>query len=823
MKTTNFTFLILLLFLALSTSLFAQKTMIKGKATDLSTGQALPFVNISFQDSKIGTTTDFDGNYQLETYYATHSIIASFVGFKRITFKVKKDIEQYINFELESSQVNLKEFQVSSSKKDKSNPALDLLDKVIENKDANNRVKLDAYEYEVYNKIEFDVNNIPENLRNKKALKPFEFIFDGLDTSSEKPYIPMFMTETVSDYIFINNPQSSKEIIRASKVSGLENESISQFLGDMYQNVNIYDNFVVAFRKNFVSPIASFGKLSYNYYLIDSGIREDVFCYKLTFSPKRKGELTFIGDIWIADTSYAIKEVNISFAKDANINFLNTFKVNQVYSQVEREVWMLTEDKLLLDFNISDKQMGFYGRKKSTYQDFIINKPRPRDFFSSVDNVDVIKGAASLSEAVWDSLRHNPLSSDEKRIYNMVDSLRHIPQFNTYLDVITLLVSGYWINRNFEYGPYFTFYSFNKVEGNRFKFGFRTSNDFSTWVMPNAYVAYGILDKKLKYGLGFQLFLSKEPRRKLYGQFANDVEQLGTSENAWKNDNILASLFRRSPVTQLNAYHKYEISYEREWFQGFENKLTFNTRELWSITPNLKFEELDNSNWTSAGNLNFTEISLLTRFAYKEKYVNGEFERVSLGTIYPILQTKFTYGLKGVLNSTFEYQKLQISVTDRIRFGYIGQTEVNIEAGKIWGEVPFPILELHNGNETYFYDPASFNLMNFYEFASDQWASLSLTHHFNGLFFNKIPMISKLKLREVASFKMVAGKLNPSNQTILKFPSTLKPLSKPYAETGIGIENILKVFRVDALWRLSYLNNPNIAKFGIRMAIQIDF
>ena len=257
--------------------IFGQKTIINGSVIDAETGFPMPFVNISFKGTKIGTTTNLNGKYSLESYYASDSLQASFVGFNKLSKKVKKETTQEINFELQSNNVQLHEIEISTSKKDKSNPALEIMKRVVDNKPINNREKLDAYQYEVYNKIEFDLNNIPDELRNKKLMKPFEFVFDNMDTSASKTYIPMFMTETVSDYYFKKDPQVSTEIIKATKVSGLENESISQFLGDMYQNVNIYDNYIVAFNKSFVSPVANFGTLSYNYYLLFQNQHFQVF------------------------------------------------------------------------------------------------------------------------------------------------------------------------------------------------------------------------------------------------------------------------------------------------------------------------------------------------------------------------------------------------------------------------------------------------------------------------------------------------------------------------------------------------------------------
>ncbi|MCB0768752.1 MAG: carboxypeptidase-like regulatory domain-containing protein, partial [Flavobacteriales bacterium] len=182
-------------------------------------------------------------------------------------------------------------------------------------------------------KIEFDLNNITEDFTQKKLFKPFAFIFDNIDSTDAKPYLPIFMTETLSEVYYRQKPQSKRELIRGTKVSGIENESVSQFMGDMYQNVNIYDNFLVIFGKNFISPIADGGKAWYDYYLTDSAFIGKEECYKLEFRPKRVQELAFQGEIWINDTTYAVRKAEAGIAEGANLNFVQGFWVRQEYEQ----------------------------------------------------------------------------------------------------------------------------------------------------------------------------------------------------------------------------------------------------------------------------------------------------------------------------------------------------------------------------------------------------------------------------------------------------------------------------------------------------------
>jgi hypothetical protein len=821
-KLLNFNLLVVFILLG-SSYVLGQKTIVTGKVSDSETGEPLPFVNLVFKGGKIGTSTDFQGNYRIETYYPSDSLVCSFVGYLPQTRKVERDESQVIDFKMIAGTVALQQVEIVGSVKDE-NPALTLLEKVIQFKEVNNREKLDAYEYETYNKIEFDLNNVKENLGNNKLMKPFKFIFDNIDTTEDKPYLPFFMTETLSEYCYRKDPKTGKEIIKGTKVSGLENESVSQFLGDMYQNINIYDNYLHFFGKGFVSPIANFASLSYQYYIVDSAYIDNVWCYKLNFFPKRQNELTFEGNLWISDTTYAVKRIDAEITEGANINFINRFSVHQEYSQVEKEVWMLTKDVLVVDFELTKKALGFYGRKTSTYRNFKINKPRDEHFYDLGEDVIVLDSAESQDAVFWENSRHQKLTGTEKAIYHMVDTLKEIPRFRTYIDLITILVSGYYVTGPVEIGPYYTFYSFNPIEGNRIRFGGRTSNDFSTRIMPEAYVAYGFKDDKVKYGGGLHYFITKKPRQLVKAFYRNDIEQLGQGLNAWKNDNILASLFRRNPANKLNGYEEYKLEFEREWFQGFSNEFSYMRRTLWSVGDFLRFERFNNlGDKVELDKVTFSEFSVLTRFAYKEKFVSGEFERMSLGTKYPTLMLKYSMGLSNFLGGDYDYHRLVLNVKDKIWFSPLGYSNAIFELGKVFGNAPFPVLELHNGNETFAYDPTAFNLMNFYEFVSNEYASISITHHFNGILFNRIPLFSKLKFREVATFKAVAGRMRGIDQDLLNFPEGLSTLGKPYYESGIGVENIGKVLRVDAIWRLSHLVKANISKFGIRAIFQIRF
>lgn len=821
-----FAVLTLICGLVLSVYGFAQTTKVSGKIVDAVSREPLPFVNIIFKGTTVGTTSDIEGNYTLSTSLKVDSLVVSYVGYNRFVKAIKQGSSSIINIALTQG-IELAAIEVKPGE----NPAHRILRKIIANKDKNDRKKLDAYEYEVYNKVEFDLNNLSEDFQNNPLLKPFSFIFDNIDSTNakEKPYLPVFMTEALSDFYYRKNPKTNNEIIKASKVAGVQNASVSQFMGDMYQNVNIYDNSIMAFGKLFISPINDNALLFYKFYLIDSMVIDGHKCYQLQFKPKRKQELTFTGNLWATDTSFAIKQIEMSMAEDANINFINTTNIVQKYNDVDG-VWMMDKERLVIDFNpfpIKEKKkslMGVYGRKTASYSNFIINKPRPDKFYSITENLKVADDAFNMSEKFWDQHRHDTLSKNEKQIYHMVDTLQSLPVYHTWLNVLQLFVTGYKVKGDFEYGPYFNMYSFNEIEGNRFRFGGRTSNKFSKWYELSGYVAYGIRDEKFKYSMGIRAFIEKKPRTMVGLYYKNDNEILGQSQNGFTTDNILSSLLSITPLRNLTNVKQVNAYIDREWFTGFNTKLSFYNRIMMPLAD-FHYEYTKTSQRTAIkDNITTSEFRLMSRLAIGEKFVDGVFERTSMGTYKPILQAQYTLGVKNLFNSDYNYQKLVVNVDDRIRINPIGYFDYVVEYGKVWGQLPYPLLELHGGNETYTYDLYAFNGMNYYEFVSDEYASVVFSHHFDGFFLNRIPLMRKLKWREVVGGNAVIGSVNDKNRKLLLFPEHLYSLNRgPYVETSIGIENIFKVFRFDGVWRLTYLDNPRVTPFSIRFSMQFLF
>jgi len=811
---------ILLLFMVLTSSTSsAQTTKIRGKVTDITTGETLPYVNITIPGTTIGTITDLNGEYYLETRERGDSLGASFVGYLPLKKHFKQNIYQEINFQLVTSNTMLDAIVVKPGE----NPAHPILRKIIAKKAMNNPEHLNNYQYESYNKVEIDLNNVDEDMKNKRIFKQFQFIFDYVDTSAVtgKTFLPVFITETLSDYYFSRNPRTEKEIIKATKISGVNNASVAQFTGKMYQTMNVYDNYINIFDQGFVSPIADLGLLYYRYYLIDSAFIGNRWCYQISFRPRRKQEPTFTGDIWVNDTTFAVVKTNLRMEKTANVNFVKDMVITSEYARLGDTLWFPKTSSLFVDFNITErKTTGFFGKKTTNYSNVKINQSIPDTISKIAERVRVNEGALQQNELFWQDARPVNLTPKEAAIYQMVDSVQKVPIYKTFFDIVNMIVNYYYVIGYFEIGPYYSTYSFNEIEGNRFRISGRTSNKFSTKYMISGFAAYGDKDNRYKYGGDLLWIINKNPRNAAKIGYKSDIEQLGQSPCALTEDNIVTSFLRRNPNYKLTLVKEFSTSYEKEWFSGFSNTIKFTQRRLY---PTVYIPFIFTNGSGSLSSLSTSNITLNTRWYKGERFVQGQFERVSLGSDKPIINLDLTAGLKNVINSKYEYYQAHLNLYYKVSINPFGYTRIILDGGKIFGTVPYPLLHLHEGNETYAFDRYAFNMMNYYEFASDQYVSLFLEHHFQGFFLNRIPLFRKLKWREVVSGKGLIGSLNKKNLNVMDFPLGLTNVSKPYVEVGAGIENIFKVIRIDAMWRLSYLDHPNIEKFGIRAGLQIIF
>jgi hypothetical protein len=818
---------ILILFLFGYFSVQSQ-TFIEGQVFDAATKEPVGYANIYIKGTTIGTTTDDTGYYQLKLQTIYDSVSAAYLGYSEATQPIKKQERQRINFMLEASQSMLAEAVIIGSKESLEDY---LIRKILENKDKNDKKHLQNYSYESYNKIELDVKNMSEKFMNRKILKPFKFVFDNIDSTSEdEPFLPMLLSESISDFYYTSKLNKKREIIRASKISGVNDASFNEFLSATYQDIDVYDNAYTIIDKQFISPIANSCKTFYRYKVIDTLVLDNVVHYKLMFEPKTKGDNTFFGSFIVSENNYAIKGIQLRMAPHVNINFVKKIEINQDFDFVDQQFWMMTNDYLLVEFSPLEKMPAIITRKNAVYRNFKINTSFNDSVISKMkEELYIDEREVKKDQAYWDSSRFIQLSKNEAAVYHIIDTLKTVPAYKTYVDIINLVLTGYYKTGPVELGPIVSLISYNKLEGWRFGAGIRTNYKMCEWAQVGGHFAYGLRDKRFKGDVNARFLVDKQPRQIISASYTHDVSELSRTNDLLASDNILSIIInRRKPDVRLLYYDDAKLSYNIEYKQGLSMGVTLQNRKIEQglvpfsyLYPNKEFG-IDSFN-----TLRQTELVFNARFAIGEKYIDkNSLFRSSINTYkVPVVQFEYVYGFKRFLGSQFNYHKFTLSYAQIVPVRTIGRFEMKIQAGKILGQVPFLLTEVHDGNQTFAFSNTAFNVMNDYEFYSDQYLQWNFSHHFDGFFLNRIPGIRKLKLREVIHTRGVWGNVSAKNAAFNQLNSGfINPLGKvPYIEVGFGLENILKFIRWDVMWRVTHRDNPKAYNWMMTFGFNFNF
>jgi len=808
-------FIFILLILSIST-ISAQTTEISGKVTEKETGLPIPYANIIFSGSFIGTTTDINGNYTLKTSKPGATIEVSAIGFKKQTVPVKINEKNGFDFALEEEVFTLGEIKILPGE----NPANIIVRNIIANKNLNNPRELPSWKSRIYAKIEIDLKNVSSNLANKKALKDFDFIFNYLDSmgTQGKTFLPVFFTETISNYYHDKETGKDREEIIASKASGLKKDVLSQLTGKLYEDVNVYDNYITISEVGLISPVNNLALQFYKFYLVDSILTGDSKIYELSFRPKLPQEPVFIGKLWVEDGSFALTKVEIQLSEKANVNFINNLQYAVEFQKTEGK-WVPRNESIVADVDIQknkdSEMLGVIARKTNIYEDFRFMPVREeiKKFREQITVApDVIK-----DDDFWINTRPIELQQREENIYNMVDSMKNVKLFRTTAEYVYMFYYGYRDLGKVELGPYYYMYSANKVEGSRFRLGGRTTYKFNEHLRLNTYGAYGTLDKEFKYGGGLEYFFSVKPLTLLTFQGKHDVEMLGKSSSAFMEQNILTTILSKNPNTKLSMVDKIELVAKKEWRIGFLNEFGITATKIYTAP----YVPLINQQGEEIQYIKSGELSFKLRFAPNEEVLHDDFKRSVVPGYDPIFTFQVNKGFEGFLGGEYDYFKIHAGLADKWKINPLGYSQYYIQIGKIWGDVPWPYLKIHEGNETYAWDSQAFNLMYYQEFISDTYASIFWEHHFVGFFLNKMPLFRKLKWREVVGMRSLWGRYDTEKHNSLLLPGNMKGLgNQPYTEFSAGLENIFKFLRVDGVWRFNY-NDQSKQQFGILFSLQM--
>ena len=812
---------------------FGQSIVVYGTTSDAKTGNILPFAKVQFSNSKQATLSDSLGNYKITTPETelSDSIKCNYIGYASSSISIEKpgnssssDVLINIDFKLKSLFVDFEEITVKAPGE---LPSTILIRNVIANKANNNKDKLDAYEYRLYNKIQFDLNNVGTDFKSKKLVKKLDVIFNYLDSTDEgNGFLPIILSESVSKYYYKTKPSTKREIIEASQTTGIENLQVNQFLGDMYLELNIYDNIYKIFGKSFISPISNSCQNYYKYYLQDSAFIDKNWCYKLHFIPKRKRDLCFSGDLWVNDSTFAIKRIEASVSPNANLNFVKDFYFRHDFEKVNNAFWMLKKERFIADVKLTKKSKvyGFYARKFSERTEFIINKEKENEFYNTQNTVEIAKDANSKTKQEWDSLRTKKLNKQELGIGNMIDSLNQTPYFKRLKNLAYMGTTGYHPLGILEVGNVFSLVSFNPVEKFRVALALRTSNTFSKRIEFGLNGAYGFGDNRIKYGGLIRWNLSQRKRSLLSIFYNYDIEQIGVSPYAVSMGNTFSTVLSTAPFDKLTFITKAGVNLEKDIKKDIVGFIGLEWKEYQPLgLANYLQSNAQTGAFDTISRIKTSEITARLRWAKNEEFISGAFDRTSIRSKYPIIAIQGVFGIKGILGSMYSYQKTEIQLEHNAQIGILGRLYYGAKAGYIFGTLAYPLLNAHPGNQSLWLMSSAFNKLDFLEFISDQYVEGFIENHWDGFFFNRVPLIKKLNLRLVSSARIAYGNLSSRHQSEMIYPGFIRYFNKtPYIESAIGIENIFKFIRVDLVWRMTH-NDPGSNPLGIRAKLALNF
>ncbi len=823
---------IVLLFLFVSSVLLGQ-TKVGGKVTD-EFNEPIAFANVIFKNSKEGVITDENGNFYFESKENYSTLVVSYVGFDKKEISLKPGLNTGLKIQLKSG-TELKEVVIYTGKTSKkNNPALDILRKIWERRRKNGLKMFKQYEYDKYEKVEFDLNTIDSAFMNSKVFKGMEFIFNQIDTSniSGKTYLPIFINETLSEVYGDNEAKKTKEITKANKNSGFgSGDGVNTFIKDLYAEFDIYDNYLKFFDKDFVSPLSRTGINVYNYVLNDSMFIDNKWCYNIVYYPRRKNELTFKGDFWVNDTTFAIKKINLEASKSANINWVKEIYIEQEYEVMNDSVFLLKRDYMMSDFSFSKKEesKGVYGKRTTLAKNHKFDVKKDDKFYK--EEVNFYDNAVfNKPDEYWEENRFEALNKNEAGIYKMLDTLKEVPRFKRIYNLASILGSGYieipkW---KMDYGPIFSTFGYNDVEGQRIRAGGRTyfgSND--TWRIQG-YTAYGFKDNQFKYGISGRWMVNPNKRVILSVGNRRDVEQMGvsltTSNDVLGRSFASSALFASGVNNQLTSVNLTTLGFEIEPVKNFTFQTNFTYRTLKSASSEFSLDYYTDLTQTEIkSEVKQSEINLVAEYTPNRKTVGYGVDRMDVDFNYARFFVSYSNGIKGVLNSDFNYQKLQLYYRQPALIGGFGRLFTTFETGKIFGEVPLGLMGIIPGNQSWFVIENTYNLLNYYDFVADEYASLHFEHHFNGRLFSRVPLLRKLNLREIIGIKGVYGRVSDENRLLNASGLTYTAPEDIYWEYHAGVGNIFKVLRVDFAWRGSYLEMPDARKFAIRASFGFYF
>lgn len=811
---------------------------VSGRVTDAGTGAEIPFAALSLKGKAVGTTADVNGRYSLTALQLTDSLVVVSLGYQARTVVLAQTNTQTLDIQLLTADTRLQEVKIYGKGGD---PAYRVLRLAAARRSTFDYDRLTAFQYENYSRIEAYVNDFGRKSRAKNRRPgPLGQLLGKLPTVSDdngNPAVPVFISENTSEYYQRSAPDRAKERILKTRVQAVgitDGSLVSQFTGATFRQYNFYRNYVSLLGKDIPSPVGGQGFALYTFRMIDTLAMGETMCYQVDFQPKRERDLAFSGTVWIDTTRLGLVEIEARVDKRANINFVDELRISQQYEVVETGARLPTRTQITIDTDQpTPNAPGALIRFFVVARNVVVNKPNDPAFYDPA--IELADDYKKTDDAFWERARPDPLSVAQSRVFRVVDSVRNTPVIKVGAEIVRLLANGYLPlgNTNLDLGPILSSYANNSIEGSRFQLGLQTNTGFSRrWVL-SSYAAFGTADRQLKYGFDTKYIANRKPWTVLGLQYNYDVYRLGISPETVGTSTIFLASARFGTIRRGYFQEQAYAYLKRDMGNGFTQTIGLRAR---SFDPLFAFSYAmpadDPLETVARKHFKTSELAWETRFAPDELFIQNDNERLTLGASRkPVITLRYNLAIRGVLGSDFTYQRLSAELRHSVRLGVPGRMSYVIGGGIVPNTVPYPLLFIPLGNQSVFRVDNAYNLMNYFEFVTDRYATLRLEHNFEGLFFNRIPAIRRLKWRTVVTAKILAGSITEANRTLSPTTDALgQPIAgfqtltwqKPYVEVSYGVDNIFKLVRVDAIHRLTYRDAPNATPFGIKVSAWVN-
>lgn len=833
----------------ISFSASGRNVTVRGVVRDSLTREPIPYASVLLKGTDRGVLTDDNGRYTIVTTLPFDSVMASSLGYttKAVASRKRGDNVQ-VDIDLVSTGVLLGEV-IAKPKREhyskKNNPAVAFMEKIRHTQDLNDPRRHDNYNYNKYERITLALNDYQFNDSAKRGFdKMFSFVKEYIDTSevSGKPILNVALREKLSSVHYRKEPKGEKEFVTGLRSSGidemLDKQSMQTFYEDVLREVDVYDNDIVLMQTRFVSPLSRIAPDFYKFYLTDTVFVDTTRCVELTFVPRNPSTMGFTGRFYVpvGDTTMFIKRIVLRVPHDINLNFINGLVISQDYEKAPDGSRLKTKDDMILEASVVPGSGGLYGRRQTVYDSHNFDPAPDASIFKRGVAQIYAPGAEYRGQDFWDENRKAEIAQGVNGIEKMMERMRQVPLFYWTEKVVKVLVSGYVPTAKksyFDIGPMTSLVSYNSVEGLRLRAGGMTTANLSRRWFARGYGAYGFRDHKWKYKAELEYsfrdknYHSREfPIHSLRATQLYDLDRLGQISSVHNADNFFLSV-SRLPDRQMTYHRVSKLEYILETEQHFSLEARIQQERQYS-TPFMTFINGYDENFR---HYTMNSFRLQLRYAPGEKFYQLTTGRTRINFDAPEMVISHTYAPKGFMGNPFALNVTEASFFKRIWLSAFGYVDMTLKGGHVWSRTPYPGLLIPGANLSYLIIPDLFSCMNPMEFINDSYAQWDLTYWANGLILNYIPIIKRLKLREAFMFKGVWGHLSDRNKPWLNpdlygFPeinNTQLMSDTPYMEVGVGLDNLLKVFRVDYTWRLTYRDNPGACKQGLRFTFHFSF